>query len=69
MGYTQSVMTADGAPMAISYANSEDINDAGHTGAQLRIAAYGPGALNVVGLSDQTDLFFTIAQALGLKTE
>ncbi len=67
MGYTQAVMTADGAPMTISYANSEDVNDTGHTGAQLRIAAYGPGALNVVGLSDQTDLFFTIRDALGLQ--
>lgn len=69
MGYTQAVLTADGAPMTISYANSEDVNDTGHTGAQLRIAAYGPGALNVVGLSDQTDLFFTIRDALGLEQQ
>lgn len=67
MGYTQAVLTADGVPMTISYANSEDVNDTGHTGAQLRIAAYGPGALNVVGLSDQTDLFFTLRDAMGLK--
>ena len=66
MGYTQAVMTADGAPMSISYANSEDVNDTGHTGAQLRIAAYGPGALNVLGLTDQTDVFFTIKNALQL---
>ena len=66
MGFTQAVMTADGAPMSISYANSEDVNDTGHTGAQLRIAAYGPGALNVLGLTDQTDLFFTIKNALQL---
>ena len=69
MGYTQAVLTADGVPMTISYANSEDVNDTGHTGSQLRIAAYGPGALNVVGLSDQTDLFFTIRDALGLKQD
>lgn len=68
-GFTQLVMTHDGAPMAVSYGNSEDIDDAGHTGAQLRIAAYGLGALNVVGLTDQTDLFFTIRDALGLKSE
>lgn len=67
MGYTQSVMTADGVPMTVSYANSEDVNDTGHTGTQLRIAAYGPGALNVLGLTDQTDLFFTIRDVLGLK--
>lgn len=66
-GFTQSVITADGAPMAISYGNSEDIDDAGHTGSQLRIAAYGPGAINVMGLTDQTDVFFTIRDTLGLK--
>ncbi len=65
-GWTQSVMTADGAPMTISYGNSEDIDNSGHTGAQLRIAAYGPGAVNVLGLTDQTDLFFTIKNALNL---
>ena len=66
MGFTQAVLTADGAPMSVSYANSEDVNDTGHTGAQLRIAAYGPGALNVLGLTDQTDVFFTIKNALKL---
>lgn len=66
-GFTQAVMTADGAPMTISYGNSEDINDAGHTGAQLRVASYGPGALNVLGLTDQTDIFFTISKLLKLK--
>ena len=65
-GFTQLVETADGVPMAISYGNSKDVDDTGHTGAQLRIAAYGPGALNVVGLTDQTDLFFTIRDVLGL---
>lgn len=66
-GWTQAVITADGAPMTISYGNSEDIDDAGHTGAQLRVAAYGPGALRVVGLTDQTDIFFTIRDTLNLK--
>lgn len=65
-GYTQAVITADGAPMSISYGNSNDVNDTGHTGAQLRIAAYGPGAINVMGLTDQSDVFFTIKSVLGL---
>lgn len=65
-GLTQSVMTKDGVPMAISYGNADEADDQGHTGAQLRIAAYGPGAANVTGLTDQTDLFFTIRDALGL---
>ena len=65
-GLTQVVMTADGVPMTVSYGNSETA-DQGHTGTQLRVAAYGPGAANVAGLTDQTDLFFTMRNALGLK--
>ena len=66
-GFTQAVITDDGAPMTVSYGNSEDVNDAGHTGSQLRVAAYGPGALNIMGLTDQTDLFRTITKVLQLK--
>ena len=40
-----------------------------HTGTQLRIAASGPGASRVDGLTDQTDNFYTIAHVLGLATE
>jgi len=52
--------------MTISYGNSENGSQE-HTGSQLRIAGYGPHAANIVGLTDQTDLFFTIRDALGLK--
>lgn len=69
-GLTLAVMTADGVPMTVSYGNSEvvenGIPDQGHTGTQLRVAAYGPHAANVTGLTDQTDLFFTITNALGI---
>lgn len=63
---TQALNTKDGAVMAISYGNSEEESQE-HTGSQLRIAAYGPHAANVVGLTDQTDLFYTMKAALGLK--
>lgn len=65
-GLTQALTTKDGAVMAISYGNSED-DSQGHTGTQLRIAAYGPHAANVVGLTDQTDLFFTMRDAMAIK--
>jgi alkaline phosphatase len=55
--------TKDGAVMAITYGNSEE-ESMEHTGTQVRLAAYGPHAANVVGL---TDLFFTMKNALGLK--
>lgn len=65
-GLSQMLTTKDGAPMAISYGNSEGSSQE-HTGSQLRIAAYGPHAANVTGLSDQTDLFFTIRNAMDSK--
>lgn len=65
-GLTQALTTKDGAVMVMSYGNSEE-DSMEHTGAQLRIAAYGPHAANVVGLTDQTDLFYTMKAALNLK--
>lgn len=68
-GLSRNLTTKDGSEMTVAYATSDnqDTTDQGHTGTQLRIAAYGPGAANVTGLTDQTDLHFTIADALGLK--
>ncbi|MGV8855256.1 MAG: alkaline phosphatase [Devosia sp.] len=65
-GLTAALTTKDGTVMDISYGNSES-DSQGHTGAQLRIAAFGPFAANVSGLTDQTDLFYTMRDALGLK--
>jgi alkaline phosphatase len=65
-GLTQALNTKDGAVMAVSYGNSEGSSQE-HTGTQLRVAAYGPHAANVTGLTDQTDLYFTMRNALGLK--
>lgn len=72
----------DGAKITVAYGTSPDqmyANDdapkfdevessMSHTGTQLRIAASGPGAQRVNGLTDQTDNFYTIAKALGLAT-
>ncbi|QQS16624.1 MAG: alkaline phosphatase [Neisseriales bacterium] len=65
-GLTQALRTKDGSIMAVSYGNSETSSQ-GHTGAQLRVAAYGPYAANVMGLTDQTDLFFTMLSAMGIQ--
>ena len=69
-GLTRVLTTKDGQPLTVSYGTSDNLDamDQGHTGAQLRVAAYGPGAANVVGLTDQTDLFFTISRALGISS-
>jgi len=65
-GLSQALTTKDGAVMAMTYGNSEE-ESMEHTGTQVRIAAYGPHAANVVGLTDQTDLFYTMKAALNLK--
>ncbi len=65
-GKTVNLLTHDGQPMTINYATSATGSQQ-HTGTQLKIAAYGPRAANVVGLTDQTDVFFTVRDALALK--
>ncbi|MDK8511550.1 alkaline phosphatase [Corynebacterium bovis] len=66
-GLTSKLRTREGSELTISYGTNGDPNGSQeHTGTQLRVAAYGPGAANVVGLTDQTDLFFTIDSQLGL---
>lgn len=64
-GLTASLNTRDGAVMTVSYGTAEEGSQE-HTGTQLRIAAYGPHAVNVSGLLDQTDLHYIIRDALEL---
>ncbi|MFJ3320938.1 alkaline phosphatase [Curtobacterium sp. NPDC086286] len=61
--------TADGTTMKVSYGTSAAGSSQQHTGTQVRIAAYGPGAANVVGLSDQSDTFSTIRDGLRLHDD
>jgi alkaline phosphatase len=68
-GLTRTLTTADGSDMTMNYATADEEASQGHTGTQLRIAAYGPGAANVVGLTDQTDMHYTIADGLGLDPD
>ncbi|WP_439688431.1 alkaline phosphatase [Curtobacterium sp. SP.BCp] len=63
------LVTADGTTMKVSYGTAAAGGSQQHTGTQVRIAAYGPSAANVVGLSDQTDTFFTIRDGLGLSED
>lgn len=58
--------TDEGGEMQISYGTGSEPNSQEHTGSQIRVAAQGPQAANVVGLSDQTDLFDIMARALGV---
>jgi alkaline phosphatase len=68
-GLTRVLKTSEGQDLTVSYGTSDNLDamDQGHTGTQLRVAAYGPSAAGVVGLTDQTDMFFTLARALGIS--
>jgi len=65
-GSFSTLVTADGANMTVSYATNLPGRMGEHTGTQVRIAAQGPQAANVVGVTDQTQLFDTMARALSL---
>jgi alkaline phosphatase len=66
LGYTATLVTHDNANLTISYATAEITGSQQHTGTEVRIAAGGPQAANVLGVTNQTDLFFTMKRALGI---
>jgi alkaline phosphatase len=66
-GAVSTLITADGAQMVVNYATNLHGRSQSHTGTEVRIAAQGPQAANVAGVTDQTDLFHTMARALGLE--
>ncbi|MEV6286723.1 alkaline phosphatase [Kribbella sp. NPDC051770] len=66
-GATATLRTHDGADMTISYATAPLGTDQQHTGTEVRIAAGGPQAANVLGVTNQTDLFYTMRRALGVS--
>ncbi|GAA4833249.1 alkaline phosphatase [Luteimicrobium xylanilyticum] len=68
-GLTRTLVTADDQPLTVAYGTADEGGSQDHTGTQVRVAGYGPRAANVVGLTDQTDLFFTIRDALRLDAD
>lgn len=68
-GLNTNLLTTEGQSMIVGYGTSAAGGSQQHTGAQVRVAGYGPGAANVVGLTDQTDLFFTAANGLALNQD
>ena len=66
-GVFSTLITADGANMTVHYATNLPGRSQEHTGTQIRIAAQGPQAANVVGVSDQTALFSLVTRALNLE--
>ncbi|RNL62002.1 alkaline phosphatase [Nocardioides marmoriginsengisoli] len=64
-GLTVKLTTNEGSPMTVAYGTAAAGGSQQHTGSQLRVAGFGPGAGNLVGLIDQTDINFIIKRAFG----
>ena len=78
-GESALLRTADGTDMLVTYATNRYRGEDGeviegeesedshtHTGTQVRLAAQGPLSERVLGKTDQTDLFYTMADAMGI---
>jgi alkaline phosphatase len=63
-GLISVLLTGERAPLTVSYGTNSYHRSQDHTGSQVRIAAMGPQAANVVGVRDQTDLFRLMLRAL-----
>lgn len=50
----------------VTYGTGTTPTGQGHTGSQLRVAALGPQAANVVGVIDQTEIATSMRRALRL---
>jgi alkaline phosphatase/streptomycin-6-phosphatase len=57
----------DRSLMTVNYGTRAHGTSQDHTGSEVRIVAQGPQAARIVGTTNQTDLFHTIARALGLE--
>lgn len=67
-GATTTLLTREGAPMIINYAtvSGAPAGSQDHTGTEVGIAAKGPQAYRVLGITNQSDLFTTFTLALNL---
>lgn len=59
-GFYATLKSDDGVPIRVSYATGKTPGGMSHTGARVPVAAIGPQASNVMGVRDQTDLFWTL---------
>ena len=66
-GFSSILTTDEGQPMMITYGTGNTPTGQEHTGSQIRIAAEGPQAANVVGVIDQTDIAGIMRRALDLQ--
>ncbi|MEU3517434.1 alkaline phosphatase [Streptomyces sp. NPDC006654] len=66
-GLSSTLVTDEGQQLKVNYSSNTPGLSQEHTGTQVRIAAQGPLAYRVLGVTNQTDLFTTIREALRLR--
>ncbi|MEU6660321.1 alkaline phosphatase [Streptomyces sp. NPDC046821] len=66
-GLSSTLVTDEGQPLKVNYSTNTPGQSQEHTGTEVRIAAQGPQAYRVLGVTDQTDLFTTLREALGVR--
>ncbi|MEU1331315.1 alkaline phosphatase [Streptomyces sp. NPDC005865] len=66
-GLSATLVTDEGQQLKVNYSTNTPGASQEHTGTQVRIAAQGPQAYRVLGVTNQTDLFGTVRDALGLR--
>ncbi|ARZ67934.1 alkaline phosphatase [Streptomyces albireticuli] len=66
-GLSSTLVTNEGGRLKVNYSTNTPGKAQEHTGTQVRIAAQGPQAERVLGVTDQTQLFTTIRSALTLR--
>jgi alkaline phosphatase len=63
-GLISALETKEGGTLVLSYSTNGYHRSQDHTGTEIRIAAMGPQAANVLGVINQTDLFGILSRAL-----
>ncbi|MEU6481699.1 alkaline phosphatase [Streptomyces sp. NPDC047017] len=66
-GLSSTLVTDEGQQLKVNYSTNTPGQSQEHTGTEVRIAAQGPQAYRVLGVTDQTDLFTTLREALRLR--
>ncbi|MGV9991047.1 alkaline phosphatase [Streptomyces sp. NPDC003374] len=66
-GLSSTLVTDEGRRLKVNYSTNTPGRSQEHTGTEVRIAAQGPLAYRVLGVTDQTDLFTTLREALRLR--
>jgi alkaline phosphatase/streptomycin-6-phosphatase len=65
-GLSATLITDEDRQMKVNYSTNTPGQTQEHTGTQVRIAAQGPQAHRVLRVTDQTDLFTTLRDAMRL---